>query len=252
MTTHGARRPDASDPEIRDARARVARGELRGEALLEWIAAHPPARRDAAVEALLGIGRAADAAAEMPLGAEGIGYVPSGVAAIVRAIVEAPIGAPDLVLDVGSGLGKVALLVHLACGARVRGLELQRELVVAARQRARALGIAVGAVTFEEGDASASALSDEAGVVYLYLPFTGATLAAFTERLREAALRRPRVVCALGVELAGAQWLVKRPSESFWLSVYDAGGRDASTGSADSSGRARFRALAERVASERA
>ena len=41
--------------------------------------------------------------------------------------------ASDVFVDVGSGLGRAAALVHLMTGARAIGLEVQPALVAAAR-----------------------------------------------------------------------------------------------------------------------
>ena len=51
----------------------------------------------------------------------------------------------------GAGLGKAAMAVHLLTGARARGIELQPELVAAARAQARELGL--DGVSFVETDA---------------------------------------------------------------------------------------------------
>lgn len=197
-------------------RARIRAGGLRGAELVAWLARHPPAERDAAVEQLLGV-------AHRPLGRprlhpELVGYIPSGVAPIVRAVQLAPIGPEDVVIDVGAGLGKVTLLVHLLTGARVRGIELQPGLVAAATERAQALGL--DAIAYELADARFAEL-DGASVVYLYLPFTGATLAAALEQIHAAARQRQLVICTLGLDLRGHGWLRERPLDELWLSIYD-------------------------------
>ena len=105
---------------------------------LAWLASIPPAARDAAVDEYLGI--AAPAPSSASPGEHLIGYHPSGVASIVRALIEVPVRVDDVVIDLGAGVGKVVLLAHLLTGATTRGIELQPALVERAREAARRLG----------------------------------------------------------------------------------------------------------------
>ncbi len=207
-----------SDSRFASERVRVREGELRGAKLLEWLAGRPPVDRDMAVEHLLGI-----AHRPLPrhkLGADLVDYIPSGIAPIVRATVEVPIVAEDVFVDVGAGLGKVAMMVHLLSGARTRGIELQPELVAVAL--ARAAELALDGVSFERADARNADFS-EATVVFLYLPFTGETLFRVLQRLEAAARQRSLVVCTLGLDLSSCscKWLRARETEEVWLSIYD-------------------------------
>ena len=52
-------------------------------------------------------------------------YLPCPVDTLLRVIEHAPLGAADVFVDVGSGLGRAAALVHLLTGARAVGLEVQ-------------------------------------------------------------------------------------------------------------------------------
>jgi SAM-dependent methyltransferase len=184
--------------------------------LLAWLASLPPSERDAAVESHLGI--AAPPASAAPPGEHLIGYHASGVAPIVRMLLEVPVTSDDVVIDLGAGLGKVALLVRLLTGATVRGIELQPELVERAREAAEKHGIEL---QLTSGDVRQVAL-DDGTVFFLYLPFTGPALAEVLGRLHAVAARRAIVVCALGVDLdRAARWLARRPIDSFWLAIYD-------------------------------
>jgi SAM-dependent methyltransferase len=207
---------EQSDALFAADRARLVEGALRGAELMAWLAAYPPEQRDPAIEQLFGIayrplGRAA-------LDADLVDYVPSGIAPIVRAVMDVPIGPSDVFVDLGAGLGKVALAVHLLSGARVRGIELQERLVLAATRRVEELRLK--AITYEMADARLADLSD-ADVVFLYLPFTGATLVSVMRRIEEAARRRSLVVCTLGLDLRAYGWLEERVSKELWLSIYD-------------------------------
>ncbi|MBB5316904.1 class I SAM-dependent RNA methyltransferase [Tunturibacter empetritectus] len=103
--------------------------------------------------------------------------------------------AEDVVVDLGSGLGHVPLLVSICTGANSVGIELEAAYVERARQCAQRLN--VNKATFLCGDARVADLS-RGTVFYLYTPFVGAILRDVLERLRrEAATRRIRV-CTYG------------------------------------------------------
>jgi SAM-dependent methyltransferase len=184
--------------------------------LLSWVASLPPDARDEAVERYLGI-RRNDVSSASP-GADLIGYYASGVAPVVRMLMEVPVGTTDVFVDLGAGLGKVVLLAHRLTGATARGVELQPDLVRHARQAADRLG---WQVRFDQADARKADI-DDGTVFFLYLPFTGPALAQVVTRLGDVARRHPIVVVSLGADLERcADWLVRRPDDSFWLTVYD-------------------------------
>ncbi|MBX3162824.1 MAG: class I SAM-dependent methyltransferase [Deltaproteobacteria bacterium] len=199
------------------AAARSARG-LRGEALHAALAAVPFLDRDAWVDALLGL-PVPPPDADLPRGA--VPYLPCGVEEIVAMVRDAPLGADDELVDLGSGLGRVVMLAHLLTGARVRGIEIQHHLAAMACERAADLGLAI---PFLHADATAIPLATRADarrtVFFLYAPFNGEMLARALARLAEVARRRPIVVCTVGVALE-ASWLVARPSSCLALDVYD-------------------------------
>jgi SAM-dependent methyltransferase len=197
-----------------ELRSQIRRGGLRGAAFVAWLQGMPPGERDAAVERLLGI---EEAPPQEALGDGRMGYMPAGIAAVMRTVLDAPIGPGDVLVDLGAGLGKVAMAVHLLTGARARGIEVQPALVARARERAHDLAIDVA---FTEGDALEADL--EGGTIYfLYLPFIGDVLTGVLARLRAIAEQRPIVVCALGLDLHKVDWLVERPTQEFWLAIYD-------------------------------
>jgi hypothetical protein len=201
-----------------EARERIRSGGLRGVELLAWLGGHPSAARDAAIERLLGIAQPPAPRTSEPLGDGRMPYMPSAIAPIVRAVLDVPITPDDVFVDLGAGLGKVAMAVHLLTGALARGVELQPELVAAASAQARELGLR--GVSFVESDALDADLGD-ATVVFLYLPFTGEVLAGVMRRLEVVARRRQLVICTLGLDLRGTDWIAPRPTEEFWLSIYD-------------------------------
>jgi len=179
-----------------------------------WLATLPVDARDAALEARLGI----DASVPSdPPGADLVGYHASGVAPILRMLLEVPLDGRDVFVDLGSGLGKVCLLVALLSDATVRGIELQPALVERARACAERIGVSV---RFDHADVREADLRDGT-VFFLYVPFTGPVLARVLERLRAVAEDHPIVVCALGVDLDHASYLRRRPLDDFWLAIYD-------------------------------
>ena len=129
-----------------------------------------------------------------------------------------PVATDDVFVDLGAGLGKVVMLARLLTGATARGIEIQPVLVDRARAAASALGIDA---SFTEADVRDADL-DDGTVFFLYAPFTGPVLADVLERMHAVAKRRSIVVCALGVDLErDARWLAPRPSDAFWLTIYD-------------------------------
>lgn len=189
---------------------------LNGDTLLETLAAVPARERDRVCEELLGI-------AAIPPGTEistpdRIGYSPCSVAEVVRMVFEVPLRQEDVFVDVGSGLGKACLLVHLLSRAQAVGVEVQEDLVRRARESARVLGLS--GVSFVAEDA-ATADFGEGNVFFLYVPFTGELLEKVLQRIEAIAQRKPIVVCALGLDLPPSDWLTPRATEAFWLTIYD-------------------------------
>ncbi len=172
---------------------------------------------DAAIESWLGIECGADNRAP---GAHLVGYHASAAAPIAQMLREVPVTSSDVLVDLGAGLGKVALLARLWTGARVRGIELQASLVTRARDAAARVGLDVDFVC---DDARAAAL-DDGTVFFMYAPFTGPVLREVLARLENVARTRRITVCTLGIDVdREAPWLVRRASDAFWLAIYDSG-----------------------------
>lgn len=122
-------------------------------------------------------------------------YQPTPARHIVDGIRRAAITSRDLVLDLGSGLGHVPMLVHAVTGARARGVERQPAYVDCARHAANALGL--DHVSFTAGDARDADLAG-VDVFYLFTPFIGPVLRTMVERIEREALVRPVRVVTLG------------------------------------------------------
>jgi hypothetical protein len=178
-------------------RERIRVGEGR-QALSPWIGSQvSPGQHYDALDALLAGVLALDEPEidDAPLPPEMVFYQPTPVRHIVDGIRRASISAGDVVLDLGSGLGHVPMLVHVLTGARTRGVEREPAYVDCARRAASAL--ALGEVTFVAGDARNAQLAG-VDVFYLFTPFLGSVLRDVLARIEAEAASRPLRVVVLG------------------------------------------------------
>src|SRR5262249_10133448 len=131
------------------------------------LASVPPGARDACVDRAFGIEELPADGPALPIGC--VPYLPSPVDLLLQAVDHASVRATDVVVDVGSGLGRAAALMQLLTGARVVGVEVQPAFVAAAR--ALATRLRLPDVSFVEGDAPelAPAFAD-GSVFFLYCP----------------------------------------------------------------------------------
>lgn len=158
--------------------------------------------------------------AQAPAGPENVFYQPTPARHIFSLIRQAGIAARDVLLDLGSGLGHVPLLVSASTGARAIGIEFEPAYVASARSCAQKLNL--DRVSFLLEDARDADLS-AATVFYLYTPFKGSILRTVLDNLRaESKLRaqaeqkvktapRPIRICAFGpctLTVAQEEWLV--------------------------------------------
>lgn len=206
---------DSLRHQARAARVEIASGALRGPALRALLQSIPVLDRDAWVDELLGMEPPPPDAVDLPRGA--VPYLPCGVDEILAMVQEVPVLPDDELVDLGSGLGRVAVLAHLLSGARTRGIEIQAPLVD--RARATCADLALTAVSFAHGDAADAEL--DGSIFFLYAPFGGATLARVIRHLEGVAQRRPIVLAAVGLELHDAPWLIARSTSSVALTLYE-------------------------------
>jgi SAM-dependent methyltransferase len=188
-------------------RAMIARGD-RGafRAVLRGI---PPLARDAWVDRVLGLELPPDDGPELPRG--GVPYLPCSIDALLRLVEHAPVRASDLFVDIGSGIGRAATVVHLLTGAPAVGVEIQPALVAAARDLAARLRLP--AVSFVQGDAAHTPLPS--GSVYLlYCPFSGERLTTVLAALESLDRTRSVAVCCVDLPLPPCPWL--QPASPAW------------------------------------
>ncbi len=134
-------------------------------------------------------------------------YQPTPVRHILHLIMASTLSDADAFVDLGSGLGHVALLASLLTGARSFGIEVEAAYVASAQECAQSLQLR--RVQFIHEDARAADLSCGT-VFYLYSPFTGSILADVLERLRKESTRRSIKICTLGpctCTVAQESWL---------------------------------------------
>ena len=198
----------------RTARAQIQSGALRGAALRDRLLSIPFFDRDAWADELLGIESPPADIRDLPRGS--VPYLPCSVEEILVMALEMPLRPDDDFVDLGSGLGRVAILAHVLSGARCRGVEIQEHLVRSAEARCVELGLPVSFVCADAADVEL-----DGSVFFLYAPFNGEMLARVLRRLENVARRRPIVVCAVDVELRAVPWLRARQTSSVALTLYD-------------------------------
>ena len=145
--------------------------------------------------------------APAPPGPEMVFYQPTPVRHILGLVAAARPSASDVLVDLGSGLGHVAILASILTGACTIGIESEAAYVLSARGCASSLGL--GRVSFIHQDAREADFSS-ATIFYLYTPFTGAILASVIGKLRQESTRRPIRICSLGpcsLTLGTEPWL---------------------------------------------
>lgn len=173
--------------------------------------------RDAWLDAVLGLGELPPDGPDLPR--DCVPYLPCSVDALLRMVDQVPIGPCDVVIDVGAGLGRAAALVHLLTGAGVTGLEIQGELVVAARDVATR--IRTSRISYVRGDAAKLAgFMMTASVFFLYCPFSGGRLGRVLTDLEAIARTRAISVCCVDLPLPPCPWLALDPPGAGDLAIY--------------------------------
>jgi SAM-dependent methyltransferase len=178
----------------------------------------PPSDREAWLDRIWDLDALPPDDPELPRGC--VPYLPCSVATVLDAVEQAGVTSDDVFVDVGSGAGRAALLVHLKTGAACIGLEIQPALARTAQARADWLGLE--RLRFVAGDAAELIRFVPTGTVFfLYCPFGGARLDHFLDGLEDVARARPIRVCCVDMPLIERPWLVRRPPTSSNLDVYE-------------------------------
>jgi Histone methylation protein DOT1 len=138
---------------------------------------------------------------------EMVPYQPTPVRHILDLIAANVLSKGDILVDLGSGLGHVPLMVSLLTGIRSVGIEVQAVYVDSAQECAQSLHL--GRVRFVAKDARAADLSDGT-LFYLYSPFNGSILTDVLSALRREGRRKAIKICSLGpctITVANEAWL---------------------------------------------
>jgi SAM-dependent methyltransferase len=177
----------------------------------------PAARRDAWLDLVFGLDELPDDGPQLPRGCTP--YLPCPVDAVLRMLEHAEVQSDDVFVDVGAGLGRAAALAHLLTGATSIGIEIQPELVRAARALARRLN--VSRLSVVEGDAARlTELSSIGSVFFLYCPFGAQRLERFLDGLAVVAQTRQIRVCCVQLPLPGRPWLTPLSLPHEDLAIY--------------------------------
>jgi Histone methylation protein DOT1 len=154
------------------------------------------------------------------LSAEMVAYQPTPARHIFDLIRHIQLTAQDVFVDLGSGLGHLALLIAICTDARCIGVELEPSYVACSAKIARELNLTKA--TFLALDAREADLSGGT-VFYLYTPFRGAILRAVLDRLRLESVTREIRVCTFGPctpIVAAESWLSFDPAESSHMPMF--------------------------------
>jgi SAM-dependent methyltransferase len=198
-------------------RALLERGQQDPSTFRAALLSVPPNERDAWLDLVFGLGELPEDGPELPR--DCVPYLPCPVDALLRMVEQAPVRASDVFVDIGSGVGRSAALVHLLTGASGIGLEIQPRLVRAARDLATRLR--VSRICSVEGDAAKLAGFMAIGsVFFLYCPFSGDRLAKVLADLEPIARTRAIRVCCVDLPLPPCSWLTLEPQRSGDLTIH--------------------------------
>ena len=153
---------------------------------------------------------------DAPPAAAGVLDAPSGVPEILFAVEEGGLDPASTFVDLGSGAGKVVLLVAILTGATATGIEMAPELLDEARRASAWLGL--DRARFVGGDLRAAALP-AADVYYMHIPFAGS--ADVIGRLETVAATRKIRLFSQALDLARFPWLTRKGAGSYWLEMYE-------------------------------
>jgi SAM-dependent methyltransferase len=126
---------------------------------------------------------------------EMVAYQPTPARLVLQMVENADFSQDDVFYDIGSGLGQVAILVHLLSGIRVKGVEVEPAYCGYARRCAEQLNLSQ--VEFINVDARDADYGDGT-VFFLYTPCEGQMLAQVLGRLEAESRMRAIRVCTYG------------------------------------------------------
>lgn len=198
-------------------RERLASGEASPAALRAALLEVPRHDRDVWLDRVFGLGPIPDDGPELPRNC--VPYLPCSVDVILRMVDQADVRPSDVFVDVGAGVGRAAVLVHLLTGAAAIGLEIQPALVRLSRELTARLNIL--RYTALEGDAAQLTDQIAAGTIFfLYCPFSGERLKRVLDGLEPIARTRQIRVCCVDLPLPPRSWLALESPDLEDLAIY--------------------------------
>jgi len=176
-----------------------------------------PIDRDAWLDLVFGLDAIPGDDPELPRGC--VPYLPCSVDALLQIAEHAGVHASDVFVDVGSGVGRAAALMHLVTGAAAIGLEIQPVLVSASRELATRLSTV--RVSVVEGDAAhTTGLIMIGTVFFLYCPFSGDRVEKVLADLEPIAHSREIRICCVDLPLPPRPWLTLMSRPSAGVAIY--------------------------------
>lgn len=176
----------------------------------------PDAERDGWVDRAFGLDELPPDSDELPRGC--VPYLPCSVNTLLRMVELAEVQPDDVVVDIGSGVGRATALIHLVTGASAIGIEIQSALVRSARELAQRVN--TPQVSTVHGDAAQLTRYIASGdVFFLYCPFGMDRANQFLDDIEWMAKARAARVCAVNMALPARSWLTP-VSTSHDLAVY--------------------------------
>lgn len=157
----------------------------------------------------------------LPLSGEMTPYQPTPVRHILDLIAKCRFSSDDVLVDLGSGLGHVPILVGVQTGIRTIGIEVQPNHAASARESVQRLRLS--RVRIVTDDVRAVDLSFGT-VFYMFTPFRGSILMEVLDRIRMYSKAREIKICTLGPctrVLQSQTWLTASgPSTTESVSIF--------------------------------
>lgn len=189
-------------PNVEWLRQAIVAGEQPPAALRAWLARLDRGTGDDAIDELIGLDPFVPDAA-LPPGC--VPYIAAPVSAVVRLTEAVAMDANATFVDVGCGVGRAAMLVHLLTGARAVGVEIQPHLVELGRAAVQRL--ALERVELSCGDACDAAHLPEGDVYFMYCPFDASRVKRVLTLLKARAQSRALTLVCLQVNIPECPWL---------------------------------------------
>ena len=130
-------------------------------------------------------------------------------------------GPADVFLDLGCGMGRAVSLAAMYPMRAVLGVEISGELCAIAKQNICKMAgqLKCHDVRIVEGNAADYAIPREVSIVYLFNPFTGATLRQVLENLALSINETPRRVRVVFYGTLSSESFAAEAGEHSWLKL---------------------------------